>query len=117
MFDVKADLPAIGFEPGKVTGNMSRVDEKMNKNFKMADDVDIEINEVEGGYVIYQAEKDRIHYLNQSAVLVMESCTGANSVDEIVEIVRQAFELAESPEQEIKDCLDSLLKEGLIRSG
>ena len=86
----------------------------MNKNFKIADDVEIEINEVEDGYVIYQTQQDRVHYLNQSAVFVLESCTGSNSVDDIVEIVQQAFQLEKSPEQDVKDCLDSLLKEGLI---
>ncbi len=92
-----------------------RVDEKMSKNFKIADSANIEINEVEDGYVLYQSEKDRVHYLNHSAVLVLESCTGNNSVDDIVEIVQQAFQLTESPEKEVKDCLDSLLKEGLIQ--
>ena len=87
----------------------------MDKYFKRADDIEIEINEVEDGYVIYQSDKDRVHYLNHSAVLVLESCTGNNSVNEIVEIVQQAFELVESPEKGVKECLDSLVEEGLIR--
>ena len=86
----------------------------MNQNFKIADHKEIEINQVEDGYVIYQAEKDRVHYLNSSAVLMLEGCTGNNSVSEIAQIVQEAFGLSESPEKDVKDCLDTLLKERLI---
>ena len=84
----------------------------MNKKFKIA--ADIEINPMEDGYVIYQAEKDRVHYLNHTAVLILECCNGKNSEHEMVQILQQAFELPELPEKEMKECLDSMLKEGLV---
>ena len=76
---------------------------------------DIDINEVEDGYVIYQKEKDKVHYLNKTAVLVLESCTGANTVDGIGAIVKEAYQLPEVPEKEVSDCLDTLFQEGLIK--
>jgi transcriptional regulatory protein LevR len=79
---------------------------------KIADN--IEINEVEDGYVIYQQEKDKVHYLNKTAVLVLECCTGENSVSKIGSILREAYDLPEIPEKEVNDCLDNLYKEGLI---
>jgi Coenzyme PQQ synthesis protein D (PqqD) len=79
---------------------------------KIADD--IEINEVEDGYVIYQKEKDKVHYLNKTAVLVLECCTGTNSVSEIGNILQEAYDLPEIPEKEVNDCLNNLYKEGLI---
>jgi hypothetical protein len=75
---------------------------------------DIEINQVEDGYVIYQQEKDRVHYLNHTAVVVLESCTGENSVDDIVKIVQDVFELPESPGKDVHECLESMLKEGIV---
>jgi hypothetical protein len=75
---------------------------------------DIEINQVEDGYVIYQQEKDRVHYLNHTAVIVLESCTGENTVDDIVVIVQDAFKLPDSPEKEVHDCLETMLKEGIV---
>ncbi|MFC1814328.1 PqqD family peptide modification chaperone, partial [Thermodesulfobacteriota bacterium] len=76
---------------------------------------DIEINLVEDGYVIYQTAKDHVHYLNHTAAVVLESCTGNHSEEEIVQIVKQAFDLSEPPEKEVRDCLDSLLEQGLVK--
>jgi transcriptional regulatory protein LevR len=80
---------------------------------KMIDD--IEINEVEDGYVIYQKEKDKVHYLNKTAVLILECCTGENSAVQIGKIVQEAYDLPEIPEKEVNDCLNKLHEEGLIQ--
>ncbi|MCI0453366.1 MAG: PqqD family protein [Candidatus Dadabacteria bacterium] len=85
----------------------------MNEFPKMVDD--IEINEVEDGYVIYQKEKDKVHYLNKTAVLILECCTGANSAIQIGKIVQEAYDLPEIPEKEVNDCLNKLYQEGLIK--
>lgn len=85
----------------------------MNEQPKIADGIDI--NEVEDGYVIYQKEKDKVHYLNKTAVLVLESCTGGNTVADIEAIVKDAYQLPEAPEKEVGDCLKTLFQEGLIK--
>jgi len=85
----------------------------MNEQPKIADGIDI--NEVEDGYVIYQKDKDKVHYLNKTAVLVLESCTGGNTVANIEAIVKDAYKLPEVPEKEVADCLDTLFQEGLIK--
>jgi hypothetical protein len=74
----------------------------------------IEINEVEDGYIIYQSEKDRVHYLNHTAVVVLECCTGKNTVEDIEKIVQKAYDLPEAPKKEVHDCLNTLFSEGLI---
>ena len=85
----------------------------MNKFPKLADV--IEINEVEDGYIIYQSEKDRVHYLNHTAVVVLECCTGENTVEDIENIVQKAYKMSEIPKKEVNDCLNTLFKEGLIK--
>lgn len=85
----------------------------MNELLNISDGIDI--NEVEDGYVIYQKEKDKVHYLNKTAVLILESCTGKNSAADIGTIVKEAYGLSEIPEKEVKDCLKSLSEEGLIK--
>lgn len=85
----------------------------MTKLYKIADD--IEITQMEDGYVIYQAEKDRVHYLNHTAVLVLEYCTGQLSQDEIIKHVQEVFKLEQPPEAEVKACLENMLNEGLIQ--
>jgi hypothetical protein len=85
----------------------------MSEYPKIAENIDI--NEVEDGYVIYQSEKDKVHYLNKTAVLVLEACTGNNSLADITSIVKEAYKLSEDPEKEVADCLNSLIREGLVK--
>jgi hypothetical protein len=74
----------------------------------------IEVNAVADGYVVYDTARDRVHYLNHTAALVLEFCTGENSTDEIVRLLQVAFDLPEPPTREVNDCLDQLRAEGLI---
>lgn len=74
----------------------------------------LEVNEAEDGFIIYQPERDRVHYLNHTAVLVLELCTGSSSGDEIVRLVQKAYGLTESPAREVVELLDRMQEEGLI---
>ncbi len=74
----------------------------------------LEINPVADGYIVYQPEVDRVHYLNHSAAVVLELCNGANALSEIPAIMQSAYELAEPPEQMVTECLEKFTAEGLI---
>jgi len=75
----------------------------------------IEVNEVADGYIVYQAAQDRVHYLNRTAVLVLEMCNGRLAAGEIPELLKEAYDLAEPPTEEVATCLTKLLEEGLVR--
>ena len=53
----------------------------------------LDVNEVPDGYVIYQTEADRVHYLNKTAAIVFELCDGARGTDDIVARVSKMFEV------------------------
>jgi Coenzyme PQQ synthesis protein D (PqqD) len=74
----------------------------------------IEINEVADGYIVYVPDQDRVHYLNQTATLVLELCNGRNADSDLPELLRLAWDLSEPPVEEVADCLEVLSKEGLI---
>jgi hypothetical protein len=74
----------------------------------------IEVNEVADGYVVYDPGRDRVHYLNHTAVLVLELCTGATRVGDMPVLVQEVFGLAEAPVQEVDACLARLFEEGLL---
>jgi hypothetical protein len=76
----------------------------------------LEVNEVPDGYVIYQGERDRVHYLNKTAAIVFELCDGKQDAESIVRRVASAFDLDGSAHAELRACLDSLVKEGLVVS-
>jgi hypothetical protein len=75
---------------------------------------DIEINEVADGYIVYQPDRDRVHYLNQTAAVVLELCNGRNAEADLPELLRLAWDLREPPVEEVAECLKTLRKEGLI---
>lgn len=75
----------------------------------------IEVNEVADGYIVYQPDRDRVHYLNHTAVLLLELCDGRTTAAELPALLRAAYDLAEAPTGEVSECLAKLLKEGLVR--
>lgn len=77
---------------------------------------DLDVNEVPDGYIIYQLSRDRVHYLNKTAALVFEFCDGKRDSDDIVLRVRQLYGLDTSSDEDVRGCIESLLREGLIQS-
>jgi len=75
----------------------------------------LDINPVADGYIVYQTDRDRIHYLNATAAIVLEMCNGRNAANELPELLRLAFDLAEPPVDAVVTCLETLANEGLIR--
>jgi hypothetical protein len=75
---------------------------------------DLEVNEVVDGYVVYQPALDRVHYLNRTAVIVLELCTGDNDAAAIAAFVQDAFDLPEQPTVEVGACLGQLQHEQLV---
>lgn len=75
---------------------------------------DLEINPVADGYVVYDPARDRVHYLNQTAALVLEFCDGHETPTGIAESVRAAYQLDEPVDEQVTECIDRLCREGLI---
>jgi hypothetical protein len=75
----------------------------------------LEISEVADGYVVYDPARDRIHYLNHTAVLLLELCNGQVAAGELPGLVQRAYELPDPPLDEVTGCLQRLVDEGLVR--
>jgi hypothetical protein len=76
----------------------------------------LEVHEVPDGYIVYQEARDNVCYLNKTAAIVFEFCDGKLAADAIVTRVTKVFDLGVSAHPEIRACIESLVKEGLIRS-
>jgi hypothetical protein len=75
----------------------------------------LEVSDVPDGRVIYQAATERVHYLNPTAVVVLEFCAEHRPVGEIIAFLQTAYQLQNPPRAEVQDCLATLLKEDLLR--
>jgi hypothetical protein len=74
----------------------------------------LEIQVVDDGFTIYQADRDRLHYLNHTAVLVLELCDGTQAPEDIAGLLAQAYGLAAPPEQDVRVLVARLADEGLV---
>jgi Coenzyme PQQ synthesis protein D (PqqD) len=74
-----------------------------------------ELATVQDGFVVYDPERDRVHFFNHTAALVLEFCDGTKSDKEIAALLQRCYELSDPPEAEVADCLAQLRGEGLIR--
>jgi coenzyme PQQ synthesis protein D (PqqD) len=77
----------------------------------------LDVHEVPDGYIVYQNERDRVHYLNKTAAIIFEFCDGTHDAEDVISRVAKAFELGPSAHDEIRAGLDSLCREGLVLSG
>ena len=74
----------------------------------------VELSEVTDGFVVYQPERDRVHYLNRTAALILTLCDGATPAAALPSFLARTFHLLEPPRDEVAECLANLLAEGLI---
>jgi hypothetical protein len=75
----------------------------------------LDISPAEDGFIIYQPELDRVHFMNATAVLILELCNGQNSEQQIVDLIREGCGLEEDPEQTVKQTLEKMKTEGLLQ--
>lgn len=75
----------------------------------------LEVDEVEDGFVIYQPERDRVHYLNPTANLILDLCDGTLTAAQIADLIAETFDIAAPPGDEVSATLAKLAAEGLTR--
>jgi hypothetical protein len=88
--------------------------DELNPNAVFQGTGGFELNPAPDGYVIYQAARERVHFLNPTAAIVFELCLAGKSTREVEDVLQEAFGLAERPTESVRDCIRSLLEEGLI---
>ena len=77
---------------------------------------DLELNRVPDGAMVYQKSRERVHFLNTTALVVFELCGADKNLGEIQNFITEAFGLPTPPEEEVRACLKSLLDEGLVET-
>jgi PqqD family protein of HPr-rel-A system len=75
---------------------------------------DIEMVEVADGFVVYHPARDRVHFFNHTAAVVLTLCDGSMNDTEIATTVQQCYELPDPPSAEVGQCLDQFREEGLV---
>ena len=72
----------------------------------------VDLNEVPDGYVIYDNEDNKVHYLNTTAAIVYQLLDGKQTVDAIADLIKEAFGSEE--DVDITASVENLLEAKLI---
>jgi coenzyme PQQ synthesis protein D (PqqD) len=75
-----------------------------------------EISHMPDGFVVYQVEQEKVHYLNPTAAMVYELCSTRLDATGMAKYLQSVFALPEPPLAEVTDCIDTLIKQGLIEA-
>jgi hypothetical protein len=87
----------------------------MDWNLRFERAPDIEVREVTHGYVAYDPARDRLHFLNDTAAMLLEMCDGKLTASQLPEMMASAYRLAEPPTAEVERCIGKLVEQGLLR--
>ncbi|MEM8994351.1 MAG: PqqD family protein [Acidobacteriota bacterium] len=74
----------------------------------------LEIEPAGDGFIVYDEDRQRVHYLNHTAALVFELSTGELDLRGISEWMAKAYGLDEPPTEDVESALRELVAEGLI---
>jgi hypothetical protein len=86
----------------------------MDWNLRLERAAGIELREVPDGYVAYDAPRDRLHFLNPTAMLLLEACDGSLAARDLPPLLAEAYGLTQPPTAEVESCIGKLLAEGLL---
>jgi hypothetical protein len=74
----------------------------------------LEVLEVADGLMVYQADPECVHHLNNTASIVFELCDGKNTVAEIGEQLAAVFGLDNMPAGVTEECVTDLRWKSLV---
>lgn len=77
----------------------------------------LEIQLTDEGAVVEDSTRDRVHFLNPTAALVLSLCDGSLHPEAIVQRVQEVYSLDQPPRDEVNELLRQFIAEGLLSSG
>jgi acetoacetyl-CoA synthetase len=75
---------------------------------------DIDMVEMADGFAVRRSARERVHFVNHTAAIVLELCDGTKTDAEIAGLVGRLYDLPQPPEAEVADCLAQFREEGLV---
>jgi hypothetical protein len=105
----KDDAPPDGSRRLSVTMNAQR------SEVKPVQSEGLEVFPESDGYVVHQPKRNKVHFLNNTAVFVLELCNGRHSIGEIGNILASSFEMTKPPSEVVAKILGQFVEEDLVR--
>ena len=74
----------------------------------------IDITPVADGYVVYNSERDLVHYLNHTAAMTLEFCDGQRTAAQIAALLAELFPAAGDVRASVGQCITQFRELGLV---
>ena len=74
----------------------------------------LEIEPAGDGFIVYDEARERVHYLNHTAALVLELSAGELDVPGMASWIAQVYSLPEPPIDDVQSALSELVTERLV---
>jgi Coenzyme PQQ synthesis protein D (PqqD) len=74
----------------------------------------VKLEPVADGFIVHLPEKEQVHYLNNTAAIILELCDGQLSAGQIAAALQELYDLPEPPVAEVGECLETLRKQVLV---
>lgn len=75
---------------------------------------ELEIIASDEGFIVHDALRDVVHYLNQTSALVLSLCTGDKTVSDIATVLKDHYDLDQAPEIDVSSVIEKFAAEGLV---
>ena len=75
---------------------------------------DFEVIASDDGFVVHDARRDVVHYLNQTAAIVLCLCDGKRSISQIADLIANQFALGATPHDDVMAVVTRFESEGLV---
>ena len=75
---------------------------------------DLEVIASDEGFVVHDAGRETVHYLNQTAAIVLSLCDGMRSIDEIGLLIQGQFGLDDPPRDDVLETLKKFEEQELL---
>ena len=74
----------------------------------------LEVISSDDGFVVHDAARGRVHYLNETAAIVFSLCDGERDAVAVAALIQEHFGLAEPPVQDVEKVIGELLAQGVL---
>jgi len=74
----------------------------------------LEITDTEAGFAVFDPKNGKVHFLNNTGVIILEICDGNHSIDEVVGMIESSYSVTDVTKEEIRNYIENLYHENLL---
>jgi hypothetical protein len=74
----------------------------------------LDFTETDDGFAVFDPKNGKVHFLNNTGVIILEICDGTYTCEEIVGMIEATFKVTDITKEEIRSYIENLYNEHLL---